>query len=63
MRCAQSSTAAAFLSNFVNDEKKWVHFDIAWTAMRELQKQPYDLDNHFWTWASIHLVLEYILKK
>jgi leucyl aminopeptidase len=55
-----ASTAAAFLSNFVSDTKKWVHFDIAGTAHRTKMKKDYDLKNLLGTGASVHLILEYL---
>lgn len=57
-----ASSAAWFLSNFVKDTKKWMHCDIAWTWLRESQKQDYDLPNSFWTWAMISLLSEYLKK-
>jgi leucyl aminopeptidase len=55
-----ASTAAAFLSNFVNDTKKWVHFDIAGSAHRDKMKKEYDIKNLLGTGSSVHLVLEYL---
>lgn len=55
-----ASTAAAFLSNFVDDTKKWIHCDIAWTALRSQLKKSYDLPNGLWTWSMVHTILEYI---
>lgn len=57
-----ASTAAAFLSNFVSDTKKWVHFDIAGTAHRTKMKKEYDLKNLLGTGASVHLILEYLYR-
>lgn len=57
-----SSTAAAFLSNFVKDEKKWVHLDIAGSWTRNKMKRAYDLPNGLGTWACIHLLLECVKK-
>jgi leucyl aminopeptidase len=57
-----AATAAAFLSNFVKDTKKWIHCDVAWTWMRTSQKQDYDLPNSFWTWSMISVMFEYLKK-
>ena len=57
-----ASTAAAFLANFVKDTKKWIHFDIAWTAMRTAQKKDYDTVSWVWTGSMVHLTLEYLKK-
>ncbi|MCD5383124.1 leucyl aminopeptidase family protein [Candidatus Gracilibacteria bacterium] len=54
--------AAAFLSNFVKDTKKWVHCDIAGTGIRETQKQDYDLPNSFGTGTMITLMTEFLKK-
>jgi leucyl aminopeptidase len=55
-----ASTAAAFLSNFVADTNKWIHFDIAGSALRSQIKKAYDLPNGVWTWAMVHTILEYL---
>jgi len=55
-----AATAAAFLANFVKDTNKWIHFDIAWTAMRTSQKKDYDNVTWVWTWCMVHLTLEYL---
>lgn len=55
-----ASTAAAFLANFVKDTTKWVHFDMAWTAMRTAQKREYDNASWIWTGSMVHLTLEYL---
>lgn len=57
-----ASTAAAFLSNFVKDTKKWVHFDIAGTAHRDKMKKSYDPKTLLGTGAMVHLMLEYLKK-
>ncbi len=55
-----ASTAAAFLSNFVQDTQKWIHCDIAWPALRSEMRRSYDLPNWMWTWAMVHTILEYL---
>ena len=55
-----ASTAASFLSNFVQDTNKWIHCDIAWSALRTQMKKEYDLPNGIWTWAMVHTILEYL---
>lgn len=55
-----ASTAAAFLSNFVDDTQKWIHCDIAWTALRNDMRKAYDLPHGMWTWAMVHTILEYL---
>ncbi|MEA3304884.1 MAG: leucyl aminopeptidase family protein [Patescibacteria group bacterium] len=60
-RMMGSSTAAAFLANFVDDTEKWVHFDIAGTAARDKMRQSYDYQNLHGTGAGVHLTLEYLL--
>jgi len=57
------STAAAFLAEFVNDTKKWIHFDIAGTGMRNKQVRSYDLQNHFGSGGTVHLMLEHLSRK
>lgn len=57
---AGASTAAAFLSQFINKEKKWVHLDIAGPAMRSKKK--------FWlnengTGFGVQLLHEFIKQK
>ncbi len=55
-----ASTAAAFLSNFVDDTQKWIHCDIAWPALRGQMRKAYDLPHGMWTWAMVHTILEYL---
>ena len=62
-RILGASTAAAFLSNFVSDTKKWIHFDIAGTAHRDQMRKAYDLKGLMGTGSAVHLILEYLLKK
>jgi len=57
------STAAAFLAEFVNDTKQWIHFDIAGTGMRNKQVRSYDLQNHFGSGGTVHLMLEHLSRK
>ena len=57
-----ASTAAAFISNFVPDTNKWIHFDIAWTWMRTKMRKSYDIPTWVWTWSWIHLIIEYLMK-
>lgn len=55
-----ASTAAAFLSNFVFDTKKWVHFDVAGPALRDKMRRSYDLKNLIGTGPMVHTILEYL---
>lgn len=57
-----ASTAAAFLSNFVSDTKKWIHFDIAGTAHRDEMRKSYDLKSLVGTGAMVHSTLAYLMK-
>jgi len=38
-----ASTAAAFLSNFVKDDKQWIHCDIAGSGIKSQMRKEYDL--------------------
>ncbi len=58
-----ASTAAAFISNFVKDTKKWIHLDIAWTGMRGKMKKSYDIKNWVWTGSCVHMMLEYLMER
>jgi len=55
-----ASTAAAFLSNFVPDVNKWVHFDIAGSALRSQIARSYDLKNWLGTGSMVHNILNFL---
>ncbi len=57
-RLMWGSTAAAFLSQFVENKQKRLHIDIAWTALRSKMKREYDMTNWVGTWAMIHTIVE-----
>lgn len=59
-RVMGASTAAAFLSNFVENTKKWVHFDIAGTALRSMMRKSYDQKNLLGTGSMVHNILKFL---
>ncbi|PCI24813.1 hypothetical protein COB57_03525 [Candidatus Peregrinibacteria bacterium] len=62
-RMLGASTAAAFISNFVPDTKKWMHFDIAGSAMRTVLRKDYDYQKLTGTGSMVHTTLVYLQKQ
>ena len=58
-----ASTAAAFLSKFVKDTKKWIHFDIAGTALRRKQRRAYDYKGYYGSGGMVHTAIAFIRGK
>ncbi len=55
-----SSTAWAFLAEFIENKNNRIHCDIAWTSLRTKMKRSYDPSTWAGTWAMIHTIIEYL---
>ena len=55
-----ASTAASFLENFVTDPSRWVHLDIAGSALRTSQRRSYDTLGLSGSGGGVSLVTEFL---
>ena len=58
-RYAGSATAASFLANFIDDNKKWAHIDIAGVAYFDKAQGEFIKGS---TGAGVRAMIKYVLK-